>query len=64
LNDEPFPREHRAALDALVSRIDPTDFTWFLLPNPDRPSFIAPSDEASLLQWFQPYLLEPDKYPL
>jgi hypothetical protein len=63
-NDEPFPREHSLALDALVSRIDPTDSTWFLLPNPDRPSFIAPSDEASLLQWFQPYLIEPDRYPL
>ncbi|MDA1348660.1 MAG: ABC transporter permease [Chloroflexi bacterium] len=63
-NGEPFPQEHMAALDALVSRMDPADSAWFLLPNPDRPSFIAPAGEASVLQWFQPYLVEPDNYPL
>ena len=41
---------------------------WQILyvANPDRPSFIASSKrlESEPLKWLQPYLVEPDKYPL
>ena len=65
--DEPFtPQQQRSALDGLLPGSQAVDWTWFLLANPDRPSFIAPSGSGAPgpLQWFQPYLVEPDKYPL
>ena len=53
-------------MDGLASRGRFHDWTWFFLANPDRPSFVAASDEveAQPLEWLQPYLVEPDKYPL
>ena len=65
-NDEPFTPGQKAALDALASQGRFRDWTWFVLPNEDRPSFIAPAGglEAQPLEWLQPYLVEPDKYPL
>ena len=65
-DDEPFTPEQRSALDGLLPGSQAVDWTWFLLANPDRPSFMAPSGGGAPgpLQWFQPYLVEPDKYPL
>ena len=65
-SDDPFPPEQKAALDALASQGRFHDWTWMLLAHPDRPSFIAASGTSGFepLQWIQPYLVEPDKYPL
>ena len=65
-SDEGFSPEQKSALDGLASRGRFDDWTWFFLANPDRPSFVAASDEleAQPLQWLQPYLVEPGNYPL
>ena len=65
-SDEGFSPEQKAALDGLASQGRFDDWTWFFLANPDRPSFVAASDEleAQPLEWLQPYLVEPGKYPL
>ena len=68
-HDDLFTPEERDALDALAAQGRFVDWTWFVVANPERPSFIAPTEGLSLaslqsLQWLQPYLVEPDKYPL
>ena len=65
-SDEGFSPEQKSALDGLASRGRFDDWPWFFLANPDRPSFVAASDEleAQPLQWLQPYLVEPGNYPL
>ena len=65
-DDAPFSPQARARLDDLASKGRFLEWTYFYLANPDRPSFIASSKglESDPLKWLQPYLVEPDKYPL
>ena len=65
-DDRPFTASQRRALDSLASEGRFLEWTYFLLPNPDRPSFVAPLDESKerALQGLQPYLIEPGLYPL
>ena len=65
-NDDPFSPQVRARLDDLASQGRFVEWTYFYVANPDRPSFIASSKglESEPLKWLQPYLVEPDKYPL
>ena len=64
--DSPFSPQARARFDDLASQGRFVEWTYFYLANPDRPSFIASSKglESESLKWLQPYLVEPDKYPL
>ena len=46
--DGPFQPEQKAALEALAAQGRFDEWTWFLLANPDRPSFVAPSERARI----------------
>ena len=61
----PSPRV-RAQLDDLASQGRFVEWTYFHVANDERPSFIAASKgrDSEPLRWLQPYLVEPDKYPL
>ena len=63
---DPSSPELRAPLDDLSSQGRLIEWTYLDVVNPDRPSFIAASKglESEPLRWLQPYLVEPDKYPL
>ena len=65
-DDDPFSPQARARLDDLASQGRFVEWTYFYVANPDRPSFITSSKEleSGPLKWLQPYLVEPDKYPL
>ena len=65
-NDDLFSPQERARLDDRASQRQFADWTYFYLANPDRPSFVAPSEGRRFesLAWVQPYLIEPAKYPL
>jgi hypothetical protein len=65
-DDGPFSPQARAHLDDLASQARFVEWTYFYVANPDRPSFIASSKrlESRPLKWLQPYLVEPEKYPL
>ena len=65
-HDGPFSPQARARLEDLASQGRFVEWTYFYMANPDRPSFIASSKglESDPLKWLQPYLVEPDKYPL
>ncbi len=65
-SDEPFPSNVKSAMESVLAASEATDWTWFFLANPERPSFVARegTTKSGSLQWFQPYLVEPDKYPL
>ena len=65
-DDAPFSPQARAHLDELASQRQFVEWTYFVVANPDRPSFISSSKglESEPLRWLQPYLVEPDKYPL
>ena len=65
-HDDPFSPQARARFDDLASEGRFVEWTCFYVANPDRPSFIASSKrlESEPLKWLQPYLVEPDKYPL
>ena len=65
-DDGPFSPQARARLDDLASQGRFVEWTYFYVANPDRPSFISSSKglESEPLKWLQPYLVEPDKYPL
>ena len=64
--DNPFPSEVRELMESVLAGSKATDWTWLLLAHPDRPSFVAAegATESGSLQWFQPYLVDPKKYPL
>ena len=65
-DNDPFSPEARARLDDLASQGQFVEWTYFYVANPDRPSFIASAKglESEPLKWLQPYLVEPDKFPL
>ncbi len=65
-DEDGFTSEERAGLDRMIADGRFVDSTYFYLAHPDRPSFIAADgrETAADLQWLQPYLVEPDKYPL
>ena len=65
-DDGTFSPQARAQLDGLASQGRFVESTYFYVANTDRPSFIAFSKgrESDPLRWLQPYLVEPDKYPL
>ena len=65
-HDDPFSPRVRARLDDLAFQGRFVEWTYFYVANPDRPSFISSSKglESEPLKWLQPYLVEPDKYPL
>ena len=64
--DDPFPSDVRELMESVLAESKATDWTWLLLAHPDRPSFVAAegATESGSLQWFQPYLVDPNKYPL
>ena len=65
-HDDPFSAQARAHFDDLASQGRFAEWTYFYVANPNRPSFISSSKgiESEPLIWLQPYLVEPDKYPL
>ena len=64
--DDPFSPQAIARFNDLASQGRFVEWTYFYVANPDRPSFIASSKGlgSEPLRWLQPYLVEPDKYPL